>query len=157
MRSGLRCCRAIPIFDLNTALREFPELERRLQGAWPCSAERGAVTVSRKLRRVFHGRTVLVGDASGSVDAITGEGLSLSFHQAVALAEALVPGQPCVLREGTRASFAGVRRSSPGCCCLLDRSAPLRRNVFRMMALDPQIFPKLLARFAAPVEPVIQT
>jgi flavin-dependent dehydrogenase len=141
---------------LNAALREFPELERRLQGAWPCSAERGAVTVSRKLRRVFHGRTVLVGDASGSVDAITGEGLSLSFHQAAALAEALCQGN--LASYGTEHARLSRRPAFvAGMLLLLDRSAPLRRNVFRMMALDPQIFPKLLARFAAPVEPAIQT
>jgi flavin-dependent dehydrogenase len=34
----------------------------------------------------------LVGDASGSVDAITGEGLCLLFQQAVALAAALEAG-----------------------------------------------------------------
>ncbi len=34
----------------------------------------------------------LVGDASGPRDAITGEGLALSFHQAVALVEAMAAG-----------------------------------------------------------------
>ncbi len=141
---------------MGTALREFPELERRLQGCRPCSVERGAVTVSRKLRRVFHGRTVLVGDASGSVDAITGEGLSLSFHQAVALSDALADGSLASYgKEHARLS----RRPAivAGMLLALDRSASLRRNVFRMMALDSQIFPKLLARCVAPVEPAIQT
>jgi flavin-dependent dehydrogenase len=141
---------------LDSALREFPDLERRLQGGRPCSAERGAVTVSRKLRRVFLGRTVLVGDASGSVDAITGEGLSLAFHQAVALSEALADGSLAQYgKEHARLS----RRPAfvAGMLLALDRSAVLRRNIFRMMALDPQIFPKLLARCVAPVEPAIQT
>ncbi len=54
------------------------------------SEERGAVTVMRRLRRVYRGRTALIGDASGSVDAITGEGMGLAFRQALALADALV-------------------------------------------------------------------
>ena len=141
---------------LDTALREFPELERRLRGARPCSIERGAVTVSRKLRRVFHGRTVLVGDASGSVDAITGEGLSLSFHQAVALSEALVHGS-LAYYEKEHARISRRPAFVAGMLLALDRSASLRRNVFRMMALDPQIFPKLLARCVARVEPAVQT
>jgi len=36
---------------------------------------------------------VHAGDASGSVDAITGEGLGLSFRQALALADALEAGE----------------------------------------------------------------
>ncbi len=141
---------------LDTALREFPELQRRLAAVRRRSEERGGVTISRKLRRVFHGRTVLVGDASGSVDAITGEGLSLSFQQAVALAEALADGSlACYAREHARLS----RRPAfvAGMLLALDRSASLRRNAFRMMALDSQIFPKLLARCAGSVEPLIQS
>ena len=54
--------------------------------------ERGAITMMQKLRHVQRGNVALVGDASGSVDAITGEGLSLGFRQAMALADALERG-----------------------------------------------------------------
>src|SRR5712675_1389441 len=70
----------------------FPELAERLASAAPTSAERGAVTLSRSIKRVYRGRVALIGDASGSVDAITGEGLSLGFHQALALGDALETG-----------------------------------------------------------------
>ena len=50
---------------------------------------RGAISVSTRLPRVIRGRLALIGDASGSVDAITGEGLALAFRQAAILAEAL--------------------------------------------------------------------
>ena len=133
---------------LDTALNEFPELQRRLQGAPPSSAERGAVTVSRRLRRVFRDRTVLVGDASGSVDAITGEGLSLSFHQAVALSEAL--------RQGRLASYQAeharlARRPAFVAATLLslDRFPAVRRTIFKTLALDPPIFAKLLTALSA--------
>src|SRR6266481_6869652 len=68
---------------------EFPTLAERFASATLTSSERGAVTVSRSLERVYRGGIALIGDASGSVDAVTGEGLSLGFHQALALADAL--------------------------------------------------------------------
>jgi flavin-dependent dehydrogenase len=77
---------------LDDALSEFPELSQRLEHADHASSERGAITITQKLRRVYRGRTALVGDASGGVDAITGEGLCLSFRQAILLGECLASG-----------------------------------------------------------------
>jgi flavin-dependent dehydrogenase len=133
---------------LDNALMEFPELQRRLQGAGVSSAERGAMTVSRRLRRLFRGHTILIGDASGSVDAITGEGLSLSFHQAVALSEALCSGD---LRSYQTEHRRLARRPASMARLLLalDRFPPLRRSVFGMMAFEPSIFAKLLTWDAA--------
>lgn len=67
----------------------FPELEARLSGAELLSAERGSVSATCKLRKVHRGNVVLVGDASGTVDVITGEGLGLAFQQAIILADCL--------------------------------------------------------------------
>ncbi len=135
---------------LDAALGDFPELQGRLAGAEVSSAERGAVTVSRRLRRVFRGRTVLIGDASGSVDAIAGEGMSLSFHQAVALSEALFTGD---LRSYQAEHSRLARRPTFFASLLLslDRFPALRRCVFRMLAIEPTIFAKLLARHARDV------
>ena len=77
---------------LDRALAEFSELHARLSQAATISVERGAVSASRRLRRIFSGNLILLGDASGSVDAITGEGLRLSFEQAIELANALSCG-----------------------------------------------------------------
>lgn len=77
---------------LEDALLQFPELSARLKNAAFASTERGAITVTRKLRRVHRSNTVLVGDASGGVDAITGEGLCLSFKQAALLGNCLASG-----------------------------------------------------------------
>jgi len=71
-----------PQLHLDAAWREFPELGERLLGNEPLSKERGAVTAMRSLKNVFRKNVVLIGDASGGVDAITGEGLRLSFVQA---------------------------------------------------------------------------
>jgi flavin-dependent dehydrogenase len=133
-----------PHLRLENALPDFPELERRLQGAPESSAERGAVSISRRLRRVFSGHTALVGDASGSVDAITGDGLSLSFHQAIALSEALHRGD----LESYQAEHQRlIRRPAlmANLLLLLDRFPCLRRSVLRILAAEPPIFAKLLA------------
>jgi flavin-dependent dehydrogenase len=135
---------------LDDALRDFPQLQRKFHGAASSSDERGAVTVSRRLRRVFHGQTVLVGDASGSVDAITGEGLSLSFHQAVALSEALCSGE----LASYQAEHSRLARRPAFVASLLlslDRFPWLRRNVLRMLALEPPLFAKLLTGYAPEV------
>lgn len=81
-----------PNLRLKDGLRALPRLNERLRGAEVVSAERGALTGNRKLQRVWRGNVALIGDASGTVDAITGEGLGLAFSQAVALAECLESG-----------------------------------------------------------------
>lgn len=134
-----------PHIRLDSSLMEFPELQRRLRGAEPSSTERGAVTASRRLRRVFRGHTALIGDASGSVDAITGEGLCLSFHQAVALSEALYSGD---LRSYQAEHRRLARRPAFMASLLLalDRFPSLRRTVIELLALKPPIFAKLLTK-----------
>jgi flavin-dependent dehydrogenase len=78
-----------PKFRLAEALQNFPELKSRLDGAEVSSAEKGALTATCKLKRVSRGNVALIGDASGTVDAITGEGLCLAFSQAMVLADCL--------------------------------------------------------------------
>ncbi len=77
---------------LDAALKTFPEVAHALNGAEPTSLERGAITSTHKLEKVYRNNVALVGDASGAVDSITGEGLSLTFRQAQFLAECFVDG-----------------------------------------------------------------
>jgi len=128
---------------LDGALSEFPELQQRLQGVAATSSERGAVTASRRLCRVFRGGTVLIGDASGSVDAITGQGLSLSFHQAIAMAEAFCSGD-LTSYQAEHSRLARRPVFAANILLLLDRFALLRRSVLRALAYHPPAFAKLL-------------
>ena len=133
---------------LDSALREFPELQSRLQGAQTASTEHGGVTVSRRLQHVFRGHTALIGDASGSVDAITGEGLSLSFLQAAALSEALCSGDlRCYQAEHRRLARRAALMAR--LLLLLDRLPALRRGVVKVLAFEPPIFATLLAKYAS--------
>ena len=129
---------------LDDALPCYPELARRLPGVVGLTAERGAVTISRRLRGIVRGSTVLVGDASGSVDAITGEGMCLSFRHAIALADALAIGdlrsyESAHRRLGWRPAFMCRLMLS------LDRSSWLRRRAIRALSSHPEIFSNMLA------------
>lgn len=73
----------------DAALPQFMKLAARLRGAEMVGTTIGAVTASRRMRRVYNGHVALIGEAAGSVDAITGEGLSIAFRQASALASAI--------------------------------------------------------------------
>jgi menaquinone-9 beta-reductase len=77
-----------PVISMAKLIDHFPEISRHLNGAHPSSAVRGAISGSSSMRTVVRDRIALIGDASGSVDALTGEGLSMGFRQALALAEA---------------------------------------------------------------------
>ena len=133
-----------PKLRVNEALRQFPALLSRLEGAPESSTERGSLTASRKLRRVARGNVALAGDASGSVDAITGEGLCLGFRQALALADAMEAED---LRLYERAHRRLARR--PGFMAdfmlTMDRSQWLRGRALPALAAHPDLFGSLLA------------
>lgn len=75
--------------SMREALAAFPDLQARLGAPLPTSSPRGAVSCHRTLRSVICQNFALIGDASGGVDAITGEGLAIAFQQALRVAEAM--------------------------------------------------------------------
>jgi flavin-dependent dehydrogenase len=129
---------------LEHALPQHPQLFERLKNTPVTTAERGSVSATRRLARVYRDRVVLVGDASGSVDAITGEGLRLGFEQGMALAEALEAGDLNVYAAAHR-RLARRPAFMAGLMLSLDRSAWLRRRVLRALSDDPGIFATQLA------------
>jgi flavin-dependent dehydrogenase len=74
-------------------LAGFPDLLERLAGP-PASAVRGAGPLRRRARRRTAGRVLLVGDAAGYVDALTGEGIALALASAEAAVRCLRAGRP---------------------------------------------------------------
>jgi menaquinone-9 beta-reductase len=125
------------------ALTHFPQLAGRLAGAVPSDAPRGAITYSRKLHRVTRGNVALLGDASGSVDAVTGEGLSLAFRQALSLADAIHAGDLASYQR----SHLRMRRMPhlmANTMLLLDRSPLLRSRSIALLSRIPRLFATLL-------------
>ena len=126
------------------ALRLFPALGRRLEGATATSNVRGAVTASRRLDRVATGHIALLGDASGSVDSVTGLGLCMSFQQAVALGEAMAK-EDLSLYAAEHHRLAKRPRMMESVMLSMDRRDTLRQRAIRTLAAEPQHFSKLLA------------
>jgi flavin-dependent dehydrogenase len=133
-----------PKLRVSGALLQFPALAAKLDGARESSTERGALTASRRLRLVTRGNVALVGDASGSVDAISGEGLCLGFHQALALADAL-ERRDLSLYESAHGRLAARPRFMANLMLTMDRRSRLRRRALPALASHPDLFGGLLA------------
>ncbi|MEU1532930.1 NAD(P)/FAD-dependent oxidoreductase [Streptomyces fagopyri] len=74
-------------------LAGFPALTASLRG--PGATEvRGAGPLSQAVRRRVAGRVLLVGDAAGYLDALTGEGIALGLAGAGAAVRCLAAGRP---------------------------------------------------------------
>lgn len=75
-------------------LLDFPALAARLGDAPAAGPALGAGPFEQRLRRRVEGRVLLVGDAAGYLDPLTGEGVRLAVEGAEALVECLQQGQP---------------------------------------------------------------
>jgi menaquinone-9 beta-reductase len=133
-----------PHLRVQEALEWFPELQERLEGAPRTTMERGGISATRKLWTVTQGAVALVGDASGSVDAITGEGLGLAFRQALALADAMVAGK-LNLYEAAHRRLAARPMFMADLLLLLDGRQVLQDRALAYLARHPGVFRLLLA------------
>ncbi|MFZ9888437.1 MAG: NAD(P)/FAD-dependent oxidoreductase, partial [Myxococcota bacterium] len=127
-------------------------LTDRLGGAEPLGPALACGPLRVKAKRVYGDKTLLVGDAAGYVDAITGEGMSLALSTAGFAAEAAV----ATLRDGVsmRAAFrryaqerARVFRDhallTHGLVFLARHPVLVRRAIGRL-AHEPSLFTRLL-------------
>jgi menaquinone-9 beta-reductase len=105
--------------------------------------ERGAVTMTRRLARVATDRVALVGDASGSADAITGEGMGMAFRQALLLAECLEAGD-LVRYNHLHSETVKLPQTMARVMLLMDRSSAFRDRALDMLAAEPALFSRLL-------------
>ena len=133
-----------PKLRLAEALPKFPELMAHLASAEFASSERGAITVTRRVRRVYRDRAVLIGDASGGVDAITGEGLSLSFRQAALLGECLASGDLARYQKEHRAMSRRPTLMARLMLSMADHSQ-LRKRTMEVFQTSPLSFAGMLA------------
>ncbi len=133
-----------PRMRIADALPHFPALYDRLRGIRASTPERGAFAATRRLTRITRRHIALVGDASGTVDAITGEGLCLALQQSLALATALKAGD--LKRYEIEHARLARRPVLMGAFMLtLDRSAWLRRRALGALSTRPELFANLLA------------
>jgi 2-polyprenyl-6-methoxyphenol hydroxylase-like FAD-dependent oxidoreductase len=146
-----------PPITFEALLSRFPRLEARVRDASPDSAPRGAGPLVHRAHRVVGPRLALLGDAAGSVDPITGEGLALGLGCAQALAalapEALRQGASVASLGGYQRFFAREYRR----CALLSRSVlavaerpALRHLLVSLLARQPWALRAVLATALTP-------
>jgi len=133
-------------------LASFPALASRLAGVPADSAIRGAGPLARSARARVADRLVLLGDAAGYVDAVTGDGLSLALGCALDLAallpDALAGGASREALSGYEAAWR--RRFRPYAAwtrlvLALSRRPGLRRRLLALAAAAPRPFERAVA------------
>ncbi len=138
---------------LDAALRSFPQLASRLAPATILGSTMGAISATRTLEKVHYGNVALIGEAAGSVDAITGEGLAIAFQQAIALANALRAND---LTDYERAYSQAMRmpRRMAALMLLMDSRRRLRERAFRALAAEPGFFQRMLSMHTGNLSPL---
>jgi flavin-dependent dehydrogenase len=125
--------------SFDALLENFPALASRLVGAPVTSRDRGAGPFEQRVGGLIAGRIALVGDASGYVDAITGEGVGMALRQAELLSRALAEGD---LERYSRVHPSVGRRIRwmTRRLLALERTPRLRRSVFAVLERYPSLF-----------------
>lgn len=155
--SGREICVALVTRDRNLPVTEAmagcSSLPRELREALPSTREQGAITANRRLHSVVSGNCALLGEASGCVDAVTGQGLSLAFRQALALEKALRAGDLRVYERAHR-RLMRLPTTMAGLLLLMDRRHNLRKRTLRAFSSQPELFGRLLAVHTGPASPL---
>jgi 2-polyprenyl-6-methoxyphenol hydroxylase-like FAD-dependent oxidoreductase len=141
-----------PCMALRDTLARFPDLARRIESAETVGRGQGARAGLTRLRSVHRARFALIGDASGSVDPLTGEGLGLAFKQAFALAEALDRGDLSAY-QAAHDQVCCIPRLTSKLMLLMDSRPWLRRRVLRVLADEPNLFSRLLNTHVREISP----
>jgi flavin-dependent dehydrogenase len=119
-------------------LRAFPALQGAVHGR-AHGADRAAGPLRQKVRSRTAGRVMLVGDAAGYVDALTGEGLGIAFRAAELLVECATADRP---QDYDRRWRRMSRRYRLLTAAVLHASAirPLRSRIVPAAAQFPGVF-----------------
>ena len=118
-------------------------LKGRLQGVKLTTPALGVSPLGLTLGQVASGNTLLVGDAAGAPDPITGEGMALAVLSARAAAEAIAAGDPESYEKEWQRLAAGsiwlgrwMLRAT--------RYPAVANRVVRSLGRNPELFTKLL-------------
>jgi flavin-dependent dehydrogenase len=130
-------------------LAAFPALVDRFQGADPVGEVMGAGPLRQRVKSRVAGRVLLVGDAGGYVDALTGEGVSLGVAQARAAVSAITDGDP---NRYERDWHRVTRRYRMLTASLLGaaRVGPVRRTLVPAAERLPAVFSAAVNQLARP-------
>jgi len=128
---------------VDDAIAGCSSIPASLRNAASSTREQGALSASFRLKSVVRGSCALIGEASGSVDSVTGEGMSLAFRQALALEKAL--------REDDLSRYQTAHRNlmrlptmMADLMLLMDRRHGLRRRALSALSRRPDLFGRML-------------
>jgi menaquinone-9 beta-reductase len=124
--------------SFDAAIADIHSLASRLDGAEPSSSLRGAGPFRQRTRARTSGRVLLVGDASGYVDAITGEGLRVGFAQAAAAVGCISRGAPIDYEREWDAVTRDFRVTTSALVGFA--TSPLRRGIVPLATVLPGRF-----------------
>jgi flavin-dependent dehydrogenase len=130
--------------DLDAEVAAVPELAARLEGAPAVGQVRGAGPLLQRTSARTRGPVRLVGDASGYVDALTGEGLRVGLAQAAAAVATLDDAQ--AYERAWRTVTRDYRLLTTGLVACA--GSPLRRAVVPFAVRAPTVFGRAVDRLA---------
>lgn len=132
--------------DFDTVVRSIPALAERLATAEPSSSLRGAGPFRQRTTARTRGRVMLVGDASGYVDAITGEGIRVGLAQAHAAVTAIAAGDAHRYERAWKRETRDFRVLTSGLVAL--GASPLRSAIVPLAKGLPGFYGNIVERLA---------
>ena len=140
---------------MESMLSRFPRLNASLQGAKPSAGARAIGPMHQVARSPICDGVALVGDASGYLDAITGEGISLALAQVQALYDSIGPWLLSNDRAPTARELQGYSRRISGMVrqhqlitrlvLFLSRNPGLAARAIKGLGSQPELFRWLLS------------
>ncbi|WP_285114692.1 NAD(P)/FAD-dependent oxidoreductase [Leifsonia sp. fls2-241-R2A-40a] len=132
--------------DIAEVVEGIPELAQRLSGAEPMSEPRGAGPLLQRARSRASGRVLLVGDASGYVDALTGEGMRVGFAQARAAVAAVRAGSTEQYERAWRTTTRDFRLLTSA--LVVAARSRYRPRIVPTAARRPELFGSIVERLS---------
>lgn len=134
---------------LDDLLTSFPELSALIADRPVAGPDRGAGPLRQRVTRRVRGRVLLVGDASGYVDALTGEGIALALREAEAAVAAMVAGRPSRYDRDWRVVTRRYRLLTTG-LVHATRVGPVRRALVPAAERLPRVFSAAVSALSEP-------
>ncbi len=132
--------------EFDSHFDEFHALKDRVRGH-PHGPDRAAGPLRQKVRSRTAGRVLLVGDAAGYVDALTGEGLGIAFGAAELLVRCVIADRP----EDYDRQWRQLSRRYRLLTAALVRAgahAPVRSRILPAATALPKVFAGLVNQLA---------
>ena len=128
----------------------IPALRRAARRRGPLPGSAAPARCGSAPRARVAGRVLLVGDAAGYVDALTGEGIALGLAQARAAVDAVRAGDARALRARPGAGSAGGTTCSPTACSPRPGRPCVRRRIVPPRPRLPRVFAAAVNQLARP-------